>query len=164
MYRLLYQDGEAPSQSYTFSTGEVTIGRSPDCQIVLKDFGISRTHARIIANEDGVRIADLKSKNGTQVNGVQVMEAVLKDGDKILLGKLPLTFSKTLEGKVVLDEARATTPMVAEGVRTTLAACALAERTGTDMPIATEMKEVLYRGKAPRAAVLDLMMRSLKRE
>ena len=104
MYRLLYQDGEAPSQSYTFSTGEVTIGRSPDCQIVLKDFGISRTHARIIANEDGVRIADLKSKNGTQVNGVQVMEAVLKDGDKILLGKLPLTFSKTLEGKVVLDE------------------------------------------------------------
>ena len=63
-----------------------------------------------------------------------------------------------------LDEARATTPMVAEGVRTTLAACALAERTGTDMPIATEMKEVLYRGKAPRAAVLDLMMRSLKRE
>ena len=63
-----------------------------------------------------------------------------------------------------LDEARAMTPMVAEGVRTTLAACALAERTGTDMPIATEMKEVLYRGKAPRAAVLDLMMRSLKRE
>ena len=63
-----------------------------------------------------------------------------------------------------LGEARAMTPMVAEGVRTTLAACALAERTGTDMPIATEMKEVLYRGKAPRAAVLDLMMRSLKRE
>ena len=63
-----------------------------------------------------------------------------------------------------LEEARAMTPMVAEGVRTTLAACALAERTGTDMPIATEMREVLYRGKAPRAAVLDLMMRSLKRE
>ena len=104
MYRLLYQDGEAPPQSYTFSTGEVTIGRSPDCQIVLKDFGISRTHARIIADEDGVRIADLKSKNGTQINGVQVMEAPLKDGDKILLGKFQLTFSKTLEGKVVLDE------------------------------------------------------------
>ena len=103
MYRLLYQDGDAP-QSYTFSTGEVTIGRSPDCQIVLKDFGISRTHARILVDEDGVRIADLKSKNGTQVNGVQVVEAPLKDGDKILLGKFQLTFSKTLEGKVVLDE------------------------------------------------------------
>jgi len=103
MYRLLYQDGEAP-QTYTFSAGEVTIGRSPECQIVLKDFGISRTHARIVVDEDGVRISDLKSKNGTQVNGVNVQEASLKDGDKILLGKFHLTFSKTLEGKVVLDE------------------------------------------------------------
>ena len=53
-----------------------------------------------------MRIKDLKSKNGTQVNGVPVVEAPLKDGDRILLGKFQLTFSKTLEGKVVLDEAK----------------------------------------------------------
>src|SRR3954462_1813183 len=105
MYRLIYQDGDTP-QSYTFTEGEVTIGRSPDCQIVLKDFGISRTHAKLIADADGVRIQDLKSKNGTQVNGVPVVEAPLKDGDRILLGKFQLTFSKTLEGKVVLDDAK----------------------------------------------------------
>src|SRR5258706_7459244 len=105
MYRLNYQDGETP-QTYTFSIGEVVIGRSPDCQIVLKDFGISRTHARITVDDDGIRIADLKSKNGTQVNGVPVVEAPLKDGDKILLGKFLLTFSKALEGKVVLDDAK----------------------------------------------------------
>jgi adenylate cyclase len=105
MYRLIYQDGDTP-QAYTFTEGEVTIGRSPDCQIVLKDFGISRTHARLFADEDGVRIQDLKSKNGTQVNGVPVVEAPLKDGDRILLGKFQLAFSKTLEGKVVLDEAK----------------------------------------------------------
>ena len=35
-----------------------------------------------------------------------VVEALLKDGDKILLGKFLLTFSKTLEGKVVLDDAK----------------------------------------------------------
>jgi adenylate cyclase len=103
MYRLLYQDGDTP-QAYTFTTGEVVIGRSPDCQIVLKDFGISRTHAKISVDEDGVGIVDLKSKNGTQVNGVPIVEAPLKDGDRILLGKFQLTFSKTLEGKVVLDE------------------------------------------------------------
>jgi len=105
MYRLIYQDGDTP-QAYTFTEGEVTIGRSPDCQIVLKDFGISRTHARLFADEEGVRIQDLKSKNGTQVNGVPVVEAPLKDGDRILLGKFQLAFSKTLEGKVVLDEAK----------------------------------------------------------
>src|SRR5688572_26804484 len=105
MYRLIYQDGDTP-QTYTFTAGEVVIGRSPECQVVLKDFGISRNHAKILVAEDGVRIVDLKSKNGTQVNGVPVVEAPLKDGDRILLGKFQITFSKTLEGKVVLDEAK----------------------------------------------------------
>jgi adenylate cyclase len=105
MYRLIYQDGDTP-QTYTFTSGEVVIGRSPDCQVVLKDFGISRNHAKIQVAEDGVRIVDLKSKNGTQVNGVPVVEAPLKDGDRILLGKFQITFGKTLEGKVVLDEAK----------------------------------------------------------
>jgi adenylate cyclase len=105
MYRLSYQDGEAP-QNYTFASGEVVIGRSPECQIVLRDFGISRMHAKVVADEEGVRIRDLQSKNGTQVNGVQVMEAPLRDGDKILLGKFELTFGTALESKVVLDEAK----------------------------------------------------------
>jgi len=105
MYRLLYQDGDSP-QTFTFTTGEVLIGRSPECQVVLKDFGISRQHAKVVVDEDGIRIMDLKSKNGTQVNGVPVVEAPLKDGDRILLGKFQITFSKTLEGKVVLDEAK----------------------------------------------------------
>ena len=105
MYRLIYQDGDA-QQVYDFGGGEILIGRSPECQVVLKDFGISRIHAKIIAGDDIVRILDLKSKNGTQVNGVPVVEAALKEGDKILLGKLPMTFSKTLEGKIVLDEAK----------------------------------------------------------
>ncbi|MBI3932859.1 MAG: FHA domain-containing protein [Acidobacteria bacterium] len=105
MYRLIYQDGESP-QSHTFTSGEVVIGRSPECQVVLKDFGISRQHAKVVVDEDGARIMDLKSKNGTQVNGVPVVEAPLKDGDRILLGKFQLTFSKSLEGKVVLDEAK----------------------------------------------------------
>ncbi len=63
-----------------------------------------------------------------------------------------------------LAEAMQETAMVAEGVRTTLAACALAERSGVDMPIATQMKAVLHEGKAPREAVDELMLRSLKRE
>ncbi len=105
MYRLIYVDGDE-QQTYSFTTGEVVLGRSPECQVVLKDFGISRNHAKIVVDGDGVRILDLKSKNGTTVNGQPIVEAFLKEGDKILLGKLPITFSKTLEGKVVLDEEK----------------------------------------------------------
>jgi glycerol-3-phosphate dehydrogenase (NAD(P)+) len=51
-----------------------------------------------------------------------------------------------------------------EGVRTALAACALSEREGIEMPITRQMKAVLYEGRPPRAALEELMLRSLKRE
>jgi glycerol-3-phosphate dehydrogenase (NAD(P)+) len=63
-----------------------------------------------------------------------------------------------------LAEAVAETRTVAEGVRTTLAACALAEGAGIEMPISSQMREVLHRGRPPREAVEALMLRSLKRE
>jgi glycerol-3-phosphate dehydrogenase (NAD(P)+) len=50
------------------------------------------------------------------------------------------------------------------GVRTTQAACALAERAGVEMPIAEQMRAVLYEGKPPREGVDELMLRTLKRE
>lgn len=106
MYRLTYNDVDQQPKEYSFTQGEVVIGRSPECQVCLKDFGISRQHAKLVADPSGVRIVDLKSKNGTQVNGVPVVEAPLKDGDRILLGKFQLTFAKALEGKVVLDDAK----------------------------------------------------------
>jgi glycerol-3-phosphate dehydrogenase (NAD(P)+) len=63
-----------------------------------------------------------------------------------------------------LDEALAETAMVAEGVRTTPAACGLAERHHVEMPIAMQMRAVLQGATTPREAVEELMLRSLKRE
>ncbi len=105
MYRLSYLDGDSP-QEYEFSAGEVVIGRSPDCQVVLRDFGISRNHAKLVVDDRGAHIVDLKSKNGTQVNGVPIVEAPLKDGDRILLGKFQIGFSRALDTRIVLDEQK----------------------------------------------------------
>jgi len=105
MYRLTYHDG-TEEKTYEFEKGEVTIGRSPDCSISLRDFGISRTHAKVVVQDGSCKIVDMKSKNGTQVNGVPVVEAPLKEGDRVLLGKFELTFAKALEGKVVLDDEK----------------------------------------------------------
>jgi glycerol-3-phosphate dehydrogenase (NAD(P)+) len=63
-----------------------------------------------------------------------------------------------------VDQALAELHMVAEGVRTTRAACALAGRAGVEMPIAQQMRAVLYEGKPPREGVEELMLRTLKRE
>lgn len=53
---------------------------------------------------------------------------------------------------------------VAEGVKTTESACALAEREGVEMPITEQMNLILTRDKPVREVVLDLMRRDLKHE
>ncbi len=63
-----------------------------------------------------------------------------------------------------LAEITASTPMIAEGVETCSAAVALGTKYGVDLPIICQMDAVLHRGKDPRAAIRDLMERSLKGE
>ena len=63
-----------------------------------------------------------------------------------------------------LDEILAGTSSVAEGVKTTIAARALADRHGVEMPITEQVYLTLYEGKDPRTAVLELMSRSLRDE
>ncbi|PKM83937.1 MAG: NAD(P)H-dependent glycerol-3-phosphate dehydrogenase [Firmicutes bacterium HGW-Firmicutes-13] len=54
--------------------------------------------------------------------------------------------------------------MVVEGFKTTLAASKLAEKQNIDMPITREVYEVVFNGKSPRKAVIDLMTRGKKNE
>jgi len=54
--------------------------------------------------------------------------------------------------------------MVAEGVKTTKAAVKLAARVGVELPIAEQVHRVLFRGKDPRRAIKDLMIRKANRE
>ena len=110
MYELAFHE-EGNEQIVPIRPEGIVMGRSPDCDVVIKDFGVSRRHAEVVVDGNHCRLVDLKSKNGTQVNGVRVPEALLADGDQILLGKFLMFFRKTLEEKVVLDEEK---PMLEE--------------------------------------------------
>ncbi len=63
-----------------------------------------------------------------------------------------------------LDEILASMDQVAEGVRTTRSACALADRHGVDMPISRAVYEVLFEGKPPLEAGMELMQRTPRPE
>ena len=102
-YFIKYSDETGP-KTHEFSSGELILGRAPDCQIVLKDFGISRQHAKLIADPGGVRVSDMGSKNGTKLNGALVTTAPLRDGDKFFLGSLEIQFGRTAEAKVAFDD------------------------------------------------------------
>ncbi len=63
-----------------------------------------------------------------------------------------------------IEEITESMNMVAEGVKTTRSTYELANKMGVDMPITTEVYQVLYEGKNPREAVKELMARELKVE
>jgi glycerol-3-phosphate dehydrogenase (NAD(P)+) len=63
-----------------------------------------------------------------------------------------------------LAEVQAGMRMVAEGVATTRAAAGLATRRGVEMPIAMQVNEILFEGRAPREALADLLARPLREE
>jgi glycerol-3-phosphate dehydrogenase (NAD(P)+) len=63
-----------------------------------------------------------------------------------------------------LEDILSTMKMVAEGVKTSLAARQLADRFGVDMPIAEQVCLVLYEGKSSEGAIFELMTRQLKHE
>lgn len=63
-----------------------------------------------------------------------------------------------------LGQILESTPMVAEGVKTTSVAIELAARCGVDLPIASEMHAVLNLGRSPGDAIKRLMSRTLRNE
>ncbi len=84
--------GELLANPIPLERDVVVLGRALEADIRLNDSKASRMHARIDAAVDAdsglglYRIKDLGSTNGTIVNGQLITEALLSDGDKILIG------------------------------------------------------------------------------
>src|SRR3990170_1846846 len=132
MFELIYQE-EGNERAVPIDLGGVVLGRSPDCDVVIKDFGVSRHHAKVIVDGNQCRLVDLNSKNGTHVNGVPVPEAILKDGDQVALGKFVLRFRRTLDEKVVLDEQK---PLLEEAGTVIRSVGELEKYLGVEPPLA----------------------------
>ena len=81
------------------TAGTNLIGRDPDAEVWLDSANVSRRHARIVIDEQGVRLEDLGSKNGTLV-GEQALAGPtpLSDGDRFTIGGLTLTYRRSLTG------------------------------------------------------------------
>lgn len=69
-----------------------TIGRLPECDIVVADPKASRRHTEIRPAGNGFLLVDLQSTNGTRVNGAPASEHVLVDGDRIGIGATEFRF------------------------------------------------------------------------
>ena len=65
--------------------GTMTVGRAADCDISIPGEEISRKHAKLQVQIDGIAIEDLGSSNGTFINGKRVQSGLAKGGDEIRL-------------------------------------------------------------------------------
>jgi DNA-binding NtrC family response regulator len=73
-------------------TDPVIVGRNAACQVVVDDGKVSAVHAEFVATEQGVRVRDLGSRNGTFVGGVRVGDIYLVTTTKLRLGETEIQF------------------------------------------------------------------------
>jgi pilus assembly protein CpaF len=80
--------------------GEVTLGRSRGCGVVLRDPSVSRGHALLSVRQGRVTLQDLRSSNGTYVNGKRLdKETVVEDGDRLVIGETELFLRRVRAGE-----------------------------------------------------------------
>lgn len=91
-----------PARFIVIGDGEsLTIGRDPECGLVIEDGRVSKQHARLVWS-DGWTLEDAGSKNGSSVNGMAVSGRRLEGGEWLSFGGLIGRFDRITE-----DEARA---------------------------------------------------------
>jgi len=74
------------------TTERVRIGRSEDCEVQIDNLGVSRYHAEIVRKEGFDILRDLRSNNGTFVNGRRIDSHNLNDGDEVSIGKFTIAY------------------------------------------------------------------------
>ena len=83
---------DGSSEQLSFEKAEVTLGRLAGNDIVLEGGNVSKYHTRLVEREGKVIVVDMKSTNGTYVNGKRIGgPQVLKPGDKVFVGDFVVT-------------------------------------------------------------------------
>ena len=117
-------------------SGDMTLGRSTDCELWLNDLGVSRRHCRFEKKNTAGEwdVVDLGSRNGVVVHGERVARHTLRDGEAIHVGGARIMFHA--DAFVSARPSRPSTPSqgAADSVSDTIVSNS-ASRTGRVMPM-----------------------------
>lgn len=95
--------GQPPALSFPRGAGQrFSIGRDADCDLTVSDLTVSRRHAELERTPDGWLLADLRSTNGTRVNGWRVRgedRVPVRPGDRVSFGDLEVYFVSESPGR-----------------------------------------------------------------
>lgn len=86
--------GPGAGNTATLVGGSATIGREPECDLQVLDSEVSRLHAKVTVRDGVAAIDDLRSSNGTYVDGDRILERTkLAPGDRIQIGEATIELS-----------------------------------------------------------------------
>ena len=91
LLRTLTRD-DAEGVVHLLNKSSISIGRGRECDIRLQSGSVSRYHAVLRISHDAVIVEDMNSSNGCFVNGRRIKRQLLKDGDRLIVGAVPLRF------------------------------------------------------------------------
>src|SRR5919109_5532788 len=97
MLTLEYSDAAGARRRNIDGRTDLVVGRAPMCDVVIDDVSVSRTHARLRADNGRLVVTDLGSRNGTIVDGVSVRQAELQPGAVVAFGGVPVRVSSATE-------------------------------------------------------------------
>ena len=83
---LLGISGHNAGKTYHIGERTVTMGRGSSNFVQVDDTRASRVQCQLLGGVDGAMVRDMDSANGTFVNGEQVTEVMLNDGDELMVG------------------------------------------------------------------------------
>ena len=89
---IAYPPDEAAVQRWIPAGGQVRIGRSPDCGLVIDHPSVSRAHAEIHGASNAWRLRDLGSKNGSFIDGARIGDATLAPACWLRIGDVHCEF------------------------------------------------------------------------
>jgi pSer/pThr/pTyr-binding forkhead associated (FHA) protein len=93
---LLKKDGN--KQVFPVRNRATILGRRPDCELYIPLQVVSRRHCQLSQEEKSLKVRDLRSSNGTFLNGQRILdETEAKPGDRLQIG--PLTFAIQIDGQ-----------------------------------------------------------------
>ena len=96
MWLLKTLEGAERCMTFRILPGNIkTVGRAARADFVVDAGMVSRIHCRLTAGAKDLEVLDLDSTNGTFVNGARVARAMLKEGDRLGIGRVELAITRS---------------------------------------------------------------------
>jgi pilus assembly protein CpaF len=91
MFTIVISEKGGAERRETFDKNEINVGRVQGNDLMLPKGNVSKHHARLLYRDARFIVTDLKSTNGTYVNGRKISQAtIVREGDKIYIGDFVL--------------------------------------------------------------------------